>query len=113
MEDDVALRSMLADGLREARYTVIEAGTGAQTLQALNAAAGCAILVADRAVDADGPNGFQLASDAMAIYPDLRVIYVSGTHIAIRRRQLGARERALPKPFAMSQLLSFVRELGG
>jgi DNA-binding response OmpR family regulator len=113
MEDDVILRSMLADGLRDARYTVIEAGTGALTRQALSAVAGRAILVADRSVDAEGPNGFQIASEAMAEYPALRVIYITGTHIAIRRRALGERERALLKPFAMSQLLTSVRELGG
>ena len=113
MEDDVTLRSMLADGLRDARYKVVEAGTGAQTRQALSAAVGRAILVADRSVDAEGPNGFQIASDAMVEYPDLRVIYITGTHIAIRRRSLGERERALLKPFAMSQLLTSVRELGG
>ena len=41
----------------------------------------------------------------------LRVIYVSGNHMAVRRRPLGERERGLLKPFAMSQLLSLVREL--
>ena len=44
-------------------------------------------------------------------FAGLRVIYVSGTHIAVRRRPLGPRERGLLKPFAMSQLLTAVREL--
>ena len=113
MEDDEILRALLADGLRDARYPVVETGTSAQTRQALSAAEGRAILVADRSVDMAGPNGFQFAADAMAEYPDLRVIYITGTHIALRRRVLGERERALLKPFAMSQLLTSIRELGG
>ncbi len=113
MEDDDTFRALLADGLRDAQYPVVEAATGAATRQALSAAEGRAILVADRSVDAEAPNGFQLASEAMVEYPELCVIYISGTHIAIRRRVLGERERALLKPFAMSQLLTAIRELGG
>ena len=113
MEDDVVFRALLADGLRDARYAVVETGSSAQAEQALSAAQGRAILVADRSVDGEGPNGFQYASEAMGRYADLRVIYISGTHIAVRRRTLGDRERALLKPFAMSQLLNSVRELGG
>ena len=114
LEDDATLRELLADGLGQAGYAVVQTTTGDEMKRALDAAASSrTILVADRAVGQDGPNGFQLASDAMQQHPDLRVIYISGTHIAIRRRVLGARERALLKPFAMSQLLILVRELGG
>ena len=113
MEDDSTLRALLADGLRDAGYPVLEAATGSQAKDALAAAEGRVILVADRSVDKEGPNGFQLASEALERSPELSVIYISGTHIAIRRRTLGERERALLKPFAMSQLLTMVRELGG
>ena len=113
LEDDVTFRRLLADGLHDADYPVAETATGAQVKDALAAAKGRVILVADRSVDKDGPNGFQIASELLELHPDLRVIYISGTHIAVRRRTLGARERALLKPFAMSQLLTAVRELGG
>ncbi len=113
LEDDAMLRRLMAEGLAEAGYKVVEAPSGQLALTALAAAAGRAVLVADRSVDAGGPNGFQLAADALAQYPELRVIYISGTHIAVRRRTLGERERALLKPFAMAQLLGAVRDLGG
>ena len=112
LEDDATLRGLMADILTEAGQRVVEAPTGQQALAALTAAEGRAVLVADRSVDADGANGFQLAADALLAYPELRVIYVTGTHIALRRRVLGERERALLKPFAMTQLLAAVRELG-
>ena len=113
LEDDATFRALLADGLRDAGHPVVEAATGGQTKDAVAAATGRVILVADRSVDKEGPNGFQIASDLMELYPALRVVYISGTHIAVRRRTLGPRERAMLKPFAISQLLSMVRELGG
>ena len=111
LEDDGTLRALMAEGLTEARYRVVEAPTGQSAQAALAAANGRAILVADRSIDAGGPNGFQLAATALEHHPELRVIYITGTHIAVRRRAFGARERALLKPFAMAQLLGAVREL--
>ena len=103
----------MADGLQAAHYTVVETGTSQAALAAIAAVEGKAILVADRQVEpqANGQNGFQFAAQALDQYPTLRVIYVSGNHIAVRRRPLSERERALLKPFAMSQLLTLVREL--
>ena len=115
LEDDAVLRSLLAEGSKEAGYTVQEVATGAGAQAALAAVSGRAILVADRGLEANagGLNGFQIAAEALELYPDLKVIYITGTHIAVRRRPLGLRERALLKPFAMTQLLSAVRDLGG
>ena len=111
LEDDQILRQLLADGLQHDGYPVIEAATIAKAGEALVASGGRAILLADRAVSPDGPNGFQFAAAALEQYPALRVVYVSGTHIAVRRRSFGPRERGLAKPFAMSQLMTLVREL--
>jgi DNA-binding response OmpR family regulator len=113
LEDDASLRSLMKEGLQEAGHGVEEVATGAGAQAALAAVEGRAILVADRSIEgaSDGPNGFQIAADALEQYPALKVIYISGTHIAVRRRTLGPRERALLKPFAMTQLLAAVREL--
>ena len=111
LEDDATLRALWAEGLSETGVSVIEAAGVPQAQAALEAAQGSAVLVADRSIDPGGPNGFQFAADALAQYPGLRVIYISGTHIAIRRRPLGERERGLMKPFAIAQLLAAVREL--
>jgi DNA-binding response OmpR family regulator len=113
LEDDASLRSLMREGLQEAGHGVQEVATGAGAHAALAVVEGRAILVADRAIEGggDGPNGFQIAAEALDRYPALKVIYISGTHIAVRRRTLGPRERALLKPFAMAQLLALVREL--
>ena len=111
LEDDAVLRTLMAEALAEAGHGVTEVATGAGASAALAVVEGRAILVADRAIEGDGPNGFQIASESLESYPNLRVIYISGTHIAVRRRTLGERERALLKPFAMAQLLAAVREL--
>ena len=111
LEDDAALRALLMEGLKESGHPVQDVADAAGVQSALAKVDGHAILVADRALDGAGPNGFQIASEALERYPALKVIYVSGTHIAIRRRVLGERERGLMKPFAMAQLLRAVREL--
>ena len=113
LEDDHILRSLIADGLQAARYTVVETASGQAAEQAIFAAGGNAILVADRLVEPQdsGPNGFQFAAKALEQHALLRVIYISGNHMAVRRRPLGERERALLKPFAMSQLLTLIRQL--
>lgn len=107
------LRSLIADGLQAAHYTVIETTSGLAAEQAISAVEGNAILVADRQVEPQesGLNGFQFAAKALEQHALLRVIYISGNHRAIRRRPLGERERALLKPFAMSQLLTLIRQL--
>ena len=110
LEDDQTLRELLADGLQHEGYAVIEAPTPARAAEALAKTEGRAVLLADRAVAADGPNGFQFAANALEQYPPLRVIYISGTHIAVRRRVFGPRERGLVKPFAIAQLLTLIRE---
>lgn len=111
LEDDATLRDLMADALVEAGYGVTATATATHAMMALEAVAGEAILIADRALDDDGPNGFQVAAEAMARFSALRVVYISGTHIAIRRRTLSEQERGLLKPFAMTQLLGAVREL--
>ncbi len=113
LEDDHILRSLIADGLRAARYAVVQTASGLAAEQAISAVGGNAILVADRQVEPQesGPNGFQFAAKALEQHALLRVVYMSGNHMAIRRRPLSERERALLKPFAISQLLTLIREL--
>lgn len=112
LEDDAVLRDLIAEVLREHGHPVVEATQADAAMAAVDAADGDAILIADRAIDGPGPNGFQLAGAALERHPALRVIYVSGTHVALRHRRLSERERGLMKPFALSQLLTLIRQLG-
>jgi two-component system cell cycle response regulator CpdR len=113
LEDDRPLRELMAEGLRDAAFTVVETVTGAEALDALRSVAPPHVLVADRALAPgnSGPNGFQVAETARDLYPGLGVIYISGTHLALKHRSLGARERALYKPFALHQLVGLLQEL--
>ena len=115
LEDDAGLRGLMAEGLGEQHYHVVEAPDVAAASRAIHAVDGHAVLVADRALgataNAQNANGFVAAAQALAEYPALRAVYTSGTHQVLRHRQLSARERSLPKPFALSQLVSTVRTL--
>ncbi len=113
MEDDELLRTIIVEGLQDAGYRVSEVATGAEALARLDTMAPPRLLIADRKLSPtnEAPNGFQVAADALARYADLKVIYVSGTHLALRHRQITTRERVLYKPFAISKLVEMLRDL--
>ena len=111
LEDDATLSELVTDGLRSAGYRAVATANVQQMHDAVAAVDGNATLVADRMLPDQGPNGFQAAAAELEQYPALRVIYMSGTHLAVRRREMGPRERGLIKPFAIKQLLGLVREL--
>lgn len=113
MEDDPVLRGLQADSLREQGFDVAEAPDGRTAMALLAAKPQIRILLADRGLGGKSsePNGFQLAAQALEHYPNLRVIYTTGTHMALKSRPLSPRERILYKPFTASQLMNLIRQL--
>ena len=112
LEDDPALLGLIGEGLRDYGYAVVETAKVGAARSALEGLDGRAILVVDRSVGSDGPVGFKLAGEALQRWPALRVVYITGTHLAAKRLVLSERERALLKPFALSQLEAAMRALG-
>lgn len=111
LEDDLMIRGLMSEGLADDGYTVT-AALGEDGLAAeLDRLEGRAILVADRDIGNDAASGFDIAAAALERFPTLKVIYVSGTHIAVKHRQLSPRERSMLKPFAISQLVTLVKQL--
>lgn len=111
LEDDATFRGLLAEGLRDQDFQVVEAANVEAASHAIQSVDGHAVLVADRALNGQPYTGFEAAEEALAAYPALKAVYTSGTHQALRARQLSDRERTLPKPFALSQLVSAVKHL--
>ena len=109
-EDDDNLRQFLARGLRRAGHSVIDAPDGEAAL-ALILAEPVDLLLAD--VVMPGLDGIELARQAGARWPGLRVMFITGfAAVAMRHRKIGDRLAAvLAKPFHLRQLIEEIDRL--
>jgi FixJ family two-component response regulator len=119
LDDDSANLQGIADVLRSEDYSVMAASTG---LQAIEAGRGCrriALFVSD--MDLPNPSGTEIALKLVASYPNLPVLFISGTPIVWwTRRDLGnfsmfppTNVEFIEKPLSASQLLMRVRTMIG
>jgi PAS domain S-box-containing protein len=112
VEDEEAVRRMMAQVLRGQGYRVLEAGGGEAALQAAARHAGpLHLLVTD--VVMPGMNGRQLAEQLAAQRPGVRVLYVSGYAEGIieERGVLAPQVAFLRKPFTSEGLAARVRQV--
>lgn len=108
IDDDTAVREVLAEMLRTADYEVVEAATGTTGLGFLRASPFDLVFT-----DLGMPdmNGWEVAARARAVRPDTRVGIITGWDVRIdetRRRALGV-EVVIVKPFRLQQVLDTVR----
>jgi DNA-binding response OmpR family regulator len=114
VEDDAALRRVLGRGLRRMGYTVVEAGSGNEALDALSERQGrIDLMVTDVVMPI--MDGRELAECVRGMYPEIRSLYISGfTDDAITRRGIEVgRDAFLQKPFALDALARRVRQTLG
>jgi CheY-like chemotaxis protein len=114
VEDEPAVRSMTARGLRKHGYTVIEATHGADALACLrDGPLAVDVLVTD--VVMPEMSGCQLAERALALSPTTRVLFVSGHADAVVERHgvRGLEGAFLQKPYTPATLAQRIRELLG
>ena len=111
VEDDRALRSSIARGLREAGYTVEPAGTGPQAL-ALAEAQGFGAIVLDVLLPGlDGIAVCRALRERGDRVPILMLTALDGVEQRIAGLDAGA-DDYLTKPFAFGELLARLRALG-
>jgi signal transduction histidine kinase/CheY-like chemotaxis protein len=103
-EDDPGVRSFTVSAARELGYQVIEADGAAVALERLAQRPEINILLTD--VVMPGSNGRQLVDAALAMRPDLKVIYMTGytRNAIVHNGTLDAGTRLLTKPFTLEQL---------
>jgi len=112
VEDEHALRALVAQVLRANGYTVLEASTGEDAERVCREfQGGIALLVTD--VVMPGMNGPALARQLQASRPRMRVLYMSGytENVLDPEHDLGPGTEFVQKPFAPSLLVHRVREL--
>jgi CheY-like chemotaxis protein len=100
--------------LRSLGYRVIEAADGPAALVALKVARRVDALFTD-IVMPRGMSGYDLARQARAFQPDLKVIYTSGYTASVLAEQDGADrdDMLLPKPYTKSELAAAIEHVLG
>ncbi|MFC4175156.1 cell cycle histidine kinase CckA [Microvirga sp. GCM10011540] len=114
VEDEDPVRAVNARALTARGYTVLEAASGVEALQVIEERGEPVDLVVSDVVmpEMDGPT---LLGELRKLYPDLKVIFVSGYAEDAFRKNLpeGEEFNFLPKPFSLRQLVEIVKQVMG
>ena len=108
VEDVDDIRIATVDALIHAGYDVLAAESAEAALALLKREPSIGVLFTD-IVLGRGIDGYELAEQAVALRPQLKVLYTTG--YAARARQASPIGRLLPKPYRAAQLLREVSVL--
>ncbi len=110
VDDEPTIRMLAIEVLSELGYTTLEAGDGTAALRLLATGVRPDLLVTDVGLPGQ-MNGRQVADAALALIPDLRVLFITGyaENAVIGNGQLAPNMALLTKPFAMEALAAKVR----
>jgi PAS domain S-box-containing protein len=112
VEDDEGVRLLTRHMLKGFGYTVLEAASGPDALRIAGKHAGpLHLLITD--VVMPGMSGRQVAEEMASLYPEARVLFVSGytADAVVRHGILEDKVHFLPKPFSPSALARKIREV--
>lgn len=112
VEDEDGVRSLLRSTLEEHGYTVLDAANGQEALKLLRTTTQAIdLLLTDVVMPEMG--GRALAEQFVAMYPEAKLIFMSGytDDIVVRHGVHEAEVEFLQKPYTMNAMLSKVREV--
>jgi PAS domain S-box-containing protein len=111
VEDDLTVRLLILEVLRELGYAALEAADSLEALPLLDSGRVIDLLITD--VGLPGMNGRQLAEIARQNRPTLPVLFVTGyaANASVRGDFLGPGMDMVAKPFAMDQLATKIRDM--
>jgi PAS domain S-box-containing protein len=109
-EDEASVRVLVSEVLSQAGYRVLAAPSGADALKLMEGV-DIRLLLTD--VVMPGMSGSELAKQVAAVYPDIKVIYMSGytDDAIVDHGTLVSGVEFLQKPFSPTVLLRRVREV--
>ncbi len=102
VDDNSAVRRVVADTLRDVGYLVAEVSSGEGALRHLERTTGPAVMVADINLGA-GINGLQLAASVHELWPATGVLLISADDEMLAEHAAG--DEILAKPFSTDRLL--------
>jgi CheY-like chemotaxis protein len=107
VEDEVLIRAVMAEELRLAGFSVIEAGRADEALTYIKAGEQVDLLFSD--IQTPGSlNGLQLAETLRDKYPDIPVILTSGNALP---GHVGIVEAFVPKSYDVTQTIALISEI--
>ncbi|PVZ39631.1 PAS domain-containing protein [Pseudomonas sp. CC120222-01a] len=112
VEDQAALRLVVGEVLEELGYQVEAFENGTAALAHMQQSEQPDLLLSDIGLP-DGPNGRQVAERCRQLYPDLKVLFITGydESAALSDGQLLQGTSVLTKPFELEALAERVRQL--
>ena len=111
VEDDATVRDLVLEVLQDLGYTALQAPDGPGGLALLESGQRVDLLVTD--VGLPGMNGRQLAEQARAMRPDLKVLFITGyaENAAFGNGHLDPDMQMMTKPFAVDALAKRIRSM--
>ena len=114
VEDEEQVRVLAAAIIQDAGYRTISAATTTEALALLQGDISIEALFADINLLDGGPSGIELARQARAMRPAIRVLYTTGDSVTDGTRALMVEGSAfLPKPYNPDQLSAAIAQLFG
>jgi two-component system cell cycle sensor histidine kinase/response regulator CckA len=113
VEDEYIVRNLISNILRHYGYTVIESENGEKALQGREQWSDRSVDMLITDVVMPGMSGRALADKLQGLYPEMKVLYISGytDDAIVRHGVLDAGIPFLQKPFAPNDLAQKVREI--
>jgi len=110
VEDETALRNLIAETLEDHGYRVSRAANGREALQLCRDLGMPPILLLSDLV-MPGMGGRQLYDQLHLLFPDMKVIYMSGytDDLTLKRDILNSETQFIQKPFNLLELLKTIR----
>jgi CheY-like chemotaxis protein len=112
VDDEPAVRMLIAEVLEEFGYAWIEAVDGPSGMKALRSSAHIDLLITDVGLPG-GMNGRQLADAARFMRPGLKILFITGyaENAVVRAGHLGVGMQVLTKPFSMETLAQRINSI--
>ena len=105
-DDNDLLRSIIAEILQDAGYSVVEARTGKEALWHLDSFSDFSLLITDLAMP--DIEGIELITILKKSHPDLSIVAISGDFDGLHVARLLGVKGVLAKPFKQSAVLQTV-----
>jgi len=110
VDDQDAVREVLAELLEDVGLDVAEAASGEEALSRIARSGPPDVLVTDLDLGS-GVSGLRLADDIAQQWPDVGIVFISGRPWLMAQHKLRPQERFLEKPCPFGELLDAVESL--